>query len=181
VGKWIAGHFLFSHAVQETGLLEQVVLLLLAPDAAGRRNLLGPSGEPVGFARWQRRGPWWLPWKRRVLTVHEQDDQPLVFTVRRSLSLTPAFQVHDADDEQVGTLSFPWLLDRWGQPTAEFATLGHGGVFRTMQGEVLADWMPAGSAVRLGLHQLAWADPFLKMLLLAAMLHAPLPTTSGEG
>jgi hypothetical protein len=181
VGKWIAGHFLFSHAVQETGLLEQVVLHLLAPDAAGRRNLLGPSGEPVGFARWQRRGPWWLPWKRRVLSIHEHDDQPLLFTVRRSLSLTPAFQVHDADDEQVGTLSFPWLLDRWGRPMAEYATLSQsGGVFRTLEGDVLADWMPAGSAVRLGLHQPAWADPFLKMLLLAAALHAPLPAADGD-
>jgi hypothetical protein len=178
----IAGHFLLLPAVPETGLLEQAVLLIAETDAAGKRYLLAPSGEPIGFAHWRRPGPWWLPWRRRLLAVHEQDDEPLVFTVRRALSLTPSLQVQDADNEWVGSVTPPWLLDRWGRPAAELIPLAHGGgIFRTMQGEALADWMPGGSIVRLGLHQPAWADPFLKMLLLAATLHAPVPPTNGAG
>jgi hypothetical protein len=177
VGQAERGQILNLRVVQEIGLLEQAVLLLQGP-GAGRRELRASTGEPVGFARRQRMG-WW-PWSRRILTVHEQDDEPLLFTVRRSLSLTPSFRVFDADDELVGTVALPWILDRWGQPEIELVTLPEGGgEFRTGTGEVLAEWAQAGDIVRLGLHEPALADPFLKMLLLAAMLHVPVSREEG--
>jgi hypothetical protein len=159
------------NAVQESGLLEQTVLLFGVPDAAGRRDVLASTGERVGFACRQRTVRWWWRWLRRVMAVHEQLDEPLVFTVRRCFTLAPAFHVYDADDELVGTVALPWLLDRWGRPSVEMTTLpGGGGVFRTDRGDMLAEWKPDGMVVRLELHEPISGDPFLKMLLVAAML-----------
>jgi hypothetical protein len=159
--------------VQENGLLEQTVLLLPRPNAGARRDLLAAGGEPVGFARRQRR-PWWQRWLPEVVAVHEMVDEPVVFTIRRGFGLRPSYRLLDAEDELVGTIALPWVLDRWGRPSVELTSLPAGrGEFRTLAGELLAEWTLAGSVVRLALHDLARGDPFVKMLLLAAMLNGP--------
>ncbi len=159
--------------MQEIGLLEQIVLLLAGPDAAGRRELFVSTGELAGFARRQRDSGW-LGWLRQVVAVHEQFDEPLVFTIRRNLTLKPSHRVLDANDELVGTVALPWILDRWGFPDVELSVLPEGGgVFRSSKGEILAEWGIDGATVRLALHEPARTDPFLKMLLLAATLLAP--------
>jgi hypothetical protein len=162
--------------VQEIGLLEQCVLLVAGPDAAGRRELLASTGEPTGFARRQRDSGWlgWLGWLRQIVAVHEQHDEPLVFTICRNLTFKPAYRVLDANEELVGTIALPWIHDRWGFPDVELSPAPEGGgVFRSSKGEILAQWAIDGGSIRLILHEPARPDPFLKMLLLAATLLAP--------
>jgi hypothetical protein len=162
-----------------SGLLEQAVLLLDPPRPDGLRLLRALSGQPVGFAR-PRRRPWWCRWLPPILAVHEQDDEPLLCTVRRRLALLPWREVLDADDEMVGTIALPWLMDRWSRPAVEVRLGPPGkGVFLSLSGEELAEWTTPRGAMRLDIRESARNDPFLKMLLLAALLHAP--ATAGEG
>jgi hypothetical protein len=127
--------------VEDTGLLEQPVLLVQAPVVRGTWELLAASGQPVGFARWQQQGPWWWRWLRPVLAVHEHLDEPLLATVQRKWTLLPRHEVHDAEGELVGTLALPWLLDRWGQPLIEVCPGKRAtGVFRTTAGAVVGEW-----------------------------------------
>jgi hypothetical protein len=158
--------------VQETGLLEQTVLLLRPPDAAGRRLLLAESGQPVGFAHQLDQG-WWS-WWRPAVAVHEDEDQPLVFTVKRCFTLLPRREVIDGDGELVGVIALPWLFDRWGNLAGEVrAPHGGSGVFQA-NGSVLAEWGPWGDTLRLEFKPAVRKEPYVKMLLLAAILHFPL-------
>jgi hypothetical protein len=151
--------------VPEQGLLEQPAFVVRPGE--DRRLLAGPEGEVVGFARWQARGIWHAgPWS--VLAVYEQEQAPLVFTVRRLFSLIPRHEVRDADGDLVGVLAGPWVLDRWQRPALRVQIRGAEGQILDERGGVLAHWM--GS--HLILAPLAWHDPFAKMLLLAAFLTA---------
>jgi hypothetical protein len=162
--------------VQEIGLLEQVVLFLPRPEG-GRRALLSGAGVPVGIACAAEPPGWW-GWLFPVLAVREEEDEPLVFTVRRRLTLLPRRWVIDAEGEAVGSLAWPWLLDRNDVPLAAAqAAAARAGTFRTPAGVVLAAWsVEPGGAVRLDFHASVRHDPFVKMLLLAAVLHLPAGT-----
>ncbi|HZT81381.1 MAG TPA: hypothetical protein VFA26_14220, partial [Gemmataceae bacterium] len=88
--------------------------LLLGPWAAGGRAVVAPAtGRPLGVVRRQRAArPWWLRWLAGpVLAVHEADDEPLLFTVRRAWGLGRR-EVCDADGRLVGRLRGDRLLDR---------------------------------------------------------------------
>jgi hypothetical protein len=167
-------------AVQETGLLEQPVLLLEPPDAAGTRILRACSGEPVGLVRSRRLRSWWCFWCPAGLAVHEHDEEPLVFSIRRGLTIPPCREVLDAEGELVGTVAEPWLLDRWKQPLVDIRRLPEGkGVFMTVPGDELAAWATVGGKFRLEVRELARADPFLKMLILAGLLHVAMAHGKG--
>jgi hypothetical protein len=159
--------------VEETGLLEQVVLFLPRPEG-GRRALLSAAGCPVGYASIRQEGGWWR-WLCPVLAIHEDEDQPLVFTVCRRLTLLTRRLVLDAEGEVVGTLAWPWLLDRDDMPlVAAQPGAASAGTFRTIAGDLLAAWdQEPGGALRLDFHARVRHDPFVKMLLLAAVLYLP--------
>jgi hypothetical protein len=157
--------------VQETGLLEQTVLLVRPLDPSGRRMLLAETSQPVGFACWSGQRPWWRRWLRPVLAVHEHEEQPLVFTVQRSLTLLPKRDVLDAENERVGVMALPWLLDRWGRPIVEVRQVQRGKCeFLGAERQVLGEWSVVGEALRLEFKPAVQHDPFVKMLLLAAVL-----------
>jgi hypothetical protein len=152
--------------------------LLLPPAAAPRRPILaGDSGAAVGFACWRPADsvPWWRrPW-RRVLEVHEQEDEPLLFTVRRCWTLLPRREVRDADGWRVGTLLGPLLEDDRGHRLAvrTWEAERGAGVFRSRRGVALAWAAPEGDALRLTFADAVADEPFVKMLLLGAALCGP--------
>lgn len=139
----------------ETGLLEQAVLLVRAE--ARRRVLLSAAGEVVGHAGWRRDG-----WFRWVLEVHEQDQSPLVCTIRRRLAWPSRREVRDAEGELVGFLTPGLILDRWERVALRFRD----GCFVGDHGLVLARWC----GERLELLDGVRHDPFAKMLLVAAVV-----------
>jgi hypothetical protein len=139
----------------ETGLLEQAVLLVRAE--ARRRVLLSAAGEVVGHTAWRRDG--WFGW---ALEVHEQDQSPLVCTIRRRLAWPPRREVRDAESELVGFLAAGLILDRWERVAIRLRD----GCFVADHGLVLARWC----GERLELLDEVRHDPFAKMLLVAAVV-----------
>jgi hypothetical protein len=157
--------------VQATGLLEQPVLLVRPADDSGRRWLEDAQGQAVGFAWHSPLLPWWLRWSRRPLTVHETDDEPMVFQVQRQWALLPRWQVADADGEVVGSVAGAWLLDRWEQPLlGRRRAPDGGGTFAPSGGQKAAEWSREGDRLRLVFYPPVQDEPFLKMLILASVL-----------
>jgi hypothetical protein len=139
----------------ETGLLEQAVLQVRVEPR--RRVLLSAAGAVVGHTVWRRDG-----WFRWVLEVHEQDQSPLVCTIRRRLAWPPRREVRDAEGELVGFLTPRLILDRWERVALRIRD----GCFVGDRGLVLAQWC----GERLELLDGVRHDPFAKMLLVAAVV-----------
>lgn len=146
------------------GPLEQETLYVRR-SATGERHLLTENGTLVGVVR---RLPHWWP----ALETRESGDEPLLFTLRRAWTLWPAWDVCDAEGERVGRLIGERVLDRWDHPLARrvAAAPGRGGAYHDPLNLVLAWWLDDPAGTRLTFRPTAQADPFLKMLLLAAVL-----------
>lgn len=157
-------------AIPDRGLLEQPSLLLRPADRDGWRDIEAGSGEVAGFALWQESGPW-RGWPWSWLAVHEEEESPLVFTVRRRLAVLPRREVRDAEGDLVGVLAGKWILDRWERPALAMR-VGEGGEGEIvdLSSQVLATWSRHGQDVRLVFALGVQHDPFAKMLLLAAVL-----------
>jgi hypothetical protein len=156
-------------------MLEEPVLLLGPSDTLMTRAVVSAAGAPLGWARWRAPGPWWRRWlTRRVLEVHEHEDDPLLFTVRRCRTILPWHEVRDADGRRVGFLLGGRVGDRAGQRVAVRQRLGDGEtqVFRTPDGRTLAEVSGDEGGLRLSFAPAVAHDPFAKMLLLAAVLLA---------
>jgi hypothetical protein len=164
----------FAHFVdvRVTGLLEQPVLHLAAASPAGRRSIEDAVGQGVGFALRRPLGPRWLRFLFPALLVHEADEEPVVFQVRRAWTLWPRWLVIDAEGERVGTVAGAWLLDRWDEPAFRHLRVadGAGGVFESPAGQKAAEWSRGGDRLRLVFHAPVQDEPFLKMLILARVL-----------
>jgi hypothetical protein len=155
-------------------MLEQRVLLLRPPDPSGRRLITDPAtGAPLGFAR--RHCPtgsrWWQR-LRPVLAVHEHEDEPLVFTVRRCWTLLPVREVREAEGRRIGLLQGTLIQDGFGQNLAVrlWGPDRKRTVYRGPDGLDLAELAPGASGLCLTFPEALDSDPFLKMLLLAAAL-----------
>ncbi len=150
-------------------MLEHRVLLLRSRSPLAVQPIVdGDSGAALGFARWRPETShlWRRIFGRGVLAVHEQEDEPLLFTVRRAWSLLPRREVCDAEDQPVGSLLGRLVHDRHGRPIAALEN----GVFRNPYQRVLADLTPTADGLRLTFHDDIAGEPFVKMLLLAAAL-----------
>jgi hypothetical protein len=160
--------------VTECGLLEQPVVVLRPTDAAAARPIACPqTGQLLGCARRQPQGgrSWWRLLAPAVVAVYEQQDEPLVFTIRRGWGLRPRHEVRDADDHPIGILHGPRIVNAHGRT---LAVLGPGEepgcqVFRAPAGAELARVTPGPDGVCLAFAP-DLLDPFVKMLLLAAAL-----------
>ena len=154
-------------------MLEQQLLVLRpGPDRPPQTLVEAATGTPLGFTRWRAPGGW----LRRlfvgpVLEVHEQEDEPLLFTVRRCWSFAARYLVCDADDVPVGVLYGTQLLDRLGRLFTIRRREGERVVFRTTAGCAVAEAEPVDETVRLSFHAVVEHEPFAKMLLLAAVLN----------
>jgi hypothetical protein len=153
-------------------MLEQRVLLVRPGTASVWAIVDGDNGLPLGFAHWQMETPrsWWRPFNRRVLAVHEQEDEPLLFTVRRAWSLLPRREVRDADGHPVGSLLGRHVQDRFGRPLAALQGDNGRGAFRSPDQRTLAELTATPAGLRLSFSADIAGEPFIKMLLLAACL-----------
>jgi hypothetical protein len=154
-------------------MLEQRVLLLRPPGRSGGRAIAdAETGRPLGVARRRPRqaGPWWRRLAAPLWAVHEQEDDPLLFTVRRGWGLGPGKPVRDADGHAVGAVGAGHVWDPAGGTLAVLEPGGPGErVFRGRGGRELARLAGGPDGLRVAFHPDV-ADPFLRMLLLAAAL-----------
>ncbi len=145
-------------------------VLLLHPNSAGRPRPLADAvtGKPLGFARWQpdveRR--WLASLLGPVLSVHEVDEEPLVFTVRRCLLWTQR-EVRDAESERVGYVSERAVRDRNRLLYARLRLESKGIVYECVNGASLATTTRTSDGLELSFAPTVEHDPFAKMLLLA--------------
>jgi hypothetical protein len=154
-------------------MLEHGELWLPPADGPVARTIAAAAGGPaLGSARWLGRpGPWWWPLARPLLEVREDDDEPLLFTVRRCWGLTCRYEVCDADGQRVGLLSGSSLRDCFGSRLAMRRIDGPGGeVFLDPKGRLLAEVQAEGKGLRLRFGEAVAGNPFAKMVLLAAVL-----------
>jgi hypothetical protein len=153
-------------------MLEQQLLVLRPrPDPTPQTIVEAATGAPLGFTRWRPGG--WLArlFVGPVLEVHEQEDEPLLFTVRRGWRLAARRLVCDADGQLVGEFDGARLLDRLGRLFTVRRREGARVVFRTTAGCPLAEAEPVEETMRLSFHAAVENEPFAKMLLLAAVLN----------
>jgi hypothetical protein len=144
-------------------MLERGKLLIRAVDGTSLIEDVA-TGESLGTARPRRSG--WLP-VPPVLEVREAGDAPLLFTVRRAWSLSPRFDVLDAEGRAVGSVAGAVVADRTGRCLAVF---GPDGTFRTRSGLVMGRVARTADGIEVGFGDSTAPDPFARMLLLAAAL-----------
>jgi hypothetical protein len=148
-------------------MLERGVLLVRPPPASAVRAIVdADSGAPLGFARREAPRSWCRPFARAILAVHEHEDAPLLFTVRRAWGLLPRREVRDADGHPVGSLLGRAVHDRHGRRLAAL----YGEVFRGRDQRPLAELTAGEEGTRVAFSPDIAGEPFLKMLLLAAAL-----------
>jgi hypothetical protein len=121
------------------------------------------TGETLGTARRVRRSSW-LP-QLCVLEVRETDDAPLVFTVERAWSLSARYVVRDAEGRPIGSLSGPVVE---GPGKYLFAVFEADGGVYGKSGIELARVSRTGTGTAIAFTDAV--DPYVKMLLLAAVL-----------
>jgi hypothetical protein len=127
----------------------------------------------LGVARRQPlRKPFGLPWlSRQTLTVHEADDEPLVFSLRQLWAFAPSWEVCDADGHRVGLVRRGWVLDRFGQCLAWVDETHPDRLrFHGRDGRELARITGSGDDRELTFGDELRGEPFIKMALLAAVL-----------
>jgi hypothetical protein len=148
--------------------------LLLRPAAAGQPRVISDivNKEPLGFASWQcnRKSGWWNRWRAPVLYVHEQEEAPLVFTVRRRGILWPRHEVRDAEGERVGSIRERFVRDRNNVIYARARFSGSETVYENRLGAVLAITRQTPAGLEVTFEKILEGNPFAKMLLLAAAL-----------
>src|SRR5947207_2498311 len=86
-----------------------------------RARIIEPGARTaLGFVRRRPAGllAWLCWWRRTVLAVHENEDEPLLMTVRHGLGPWPSWQVCDAEGHRVGRVCGRRLLDAFDQPLA---------------------------------------------------------------
>lgn len=132
------------------------------------------SNRPVGFvSRRLARPCWGFCWpKRLALYVHEVEDEPLLFTVRRSQMWGRRWLIYDADECQVGSITGQKIVAVSGGTVATM----HAGpaansiLFQARQGQELAILRQTEAHAELAYVDALKDEPIVKMLVLAAVL-----------
>lgn len=98
--------FRTSNPVFDRGLLEQPLLRLCSD------QLLDQQGYLVGSVQLHL-ASWPLNWFRPTIrTVHEAFEQPVVFSLRRTWSLVPLWEVREAEERLIGWVNRQRAWDR---------------------------------------------------------------------
>lgn len=154
-------------------MLEHATLLLLPPDPSMVQAVADPAtGAPLGFARRLPAGLWERWFGGCVVEVHEQEDASLLCTVRCGWLRPRRRLVYDADEQGVGMVCGRRLEDRRGRVVAVRwqDAGGKGDVYRDSAGRSLATVRPGKEGLAVTFSEEAGADPFARMLVLAASL-----------
>jgi hypothetical protein len=157
-------------------MLEQHVLLVRPCSSSGVRSIVdGDSNKPLGSARRQSPSFWQRLFGRPVLAVHEHGDEPLLFTIHRAWGFLPRRVVRDAEGHLVGMCSYRGRLvhDRHDQLVAAHRI--EDGTFRDPAQRVLAEVTITTDGLRIAFSADLAGEPFIKMLLLAAVLTGERP------
>src|SRR5436853_145767 len=97
-------------------MLEAPALLLRPPGPNGTRLILhAGSGQPLGFACWLAGERSWRWLAGPVLEVHEEDDAPLLLTVRQRWWWSARHEVRDAEGSVVGSLVKRFILNEFNR------------------------------------------------------------------
>jgi hypothetical protein len=172
-------------------MLEQRELLMRPRQSSTAQPIVdAESGAPLGYAQWRAASdrPWWRRFGGSLLAVHEHEDEPLLFTIRRCWGLRVRHEVRDADGHRVGSLVGRAVHDRHGRTVAVRQPEPGGAVFRGPDQRELARLTSGIDGLRLSFGDEVFLNPFAKMLLLAAALsaeeeidHGPLPARLSRG
>jgi hypothetical protein len=149
-------------------------VLLLHPAISGRRRAIidAASGEQVGFALTQpdlERG-WFGSFLGPQLAIHEQEDEPLLFTMRRCVFRWTQYEVRDAEGERIGFVMGSAIRDCNRFLYATLRMRSDEGVYQCVNGATLAVMRPTAEGRELAFAKVVEMAPFAKMLLLAASL-----------
>ena len=152
------------------GMLEHATLLLRPPDPSSVQAVVdAATGAALGFAR-RRPGSAWGRWLGgATLAVHEQQDDSLLCTIRRGWLRRHCRLVYDAEEQGVGVVRGRRLEDRLGRLVA---VCGPDAVFRDPEGRPLASLRPEAAGLAVAFTEAVAADPFARMLVLAAALRS---------
>lgn len=155
------------------GMLEHATLLLGPPDAASAQAVVdADAGAPVGSARPRPAGllERWLAGP--AVEVREHEDGSLLCVIRRGPLSPHRRAVFDADGRPVGAVRGRRLQGRGGRVVAvRRPDVGGGDVFVDPAGRPLATLSARPGGATLAFTDAIAADPFAKMLVLAAALH----------
>jgi hypothetical protein len=147
-------------------MLECGRLLIRDAESADSRAILDATTDrTLGSARRVRLRSWLPIW--RILEVREADDAPLVFTVERIFSLARRFIVRDADGRSLGMLIGSMIVS----PAGHLISFRDSeSTMRDIDGRALArvSRTLAGTEIDFAVA----TDPFIRMLLLAAVLRS---------
>lgn len=156
-------------------MLESHVLVLHLTADGSRAVVDGATGTAVGFTRCRPASEqgWWRCLLGPVLNVHEQEEEPLVFTVRRSLLWWTQREVLDAEGMLVGYVSGRTLRDRAHRVWAWARGDGDEVVYEGAGGDAFASLRRTAAGIELAFAKRVEEEPFAKMLLLAAALLQP--------
>jgi hypothetical protein len=153
-------------------MLEQAALLLRPCAPSGRCVITAGDGAVVGFAGWRHPGRrWWRRLLPAVLEVREQEDEPLLCTLSRCLTLLPWYEVRDAEGHRVGRLLGSLIEDCHERRCAVRRDDPAGtSRFEGPDGCCLGRLSPDADGLCLTFDRAVEQEPFVKMLLLAAAL-----------
>ena len=151
----------------------EVTALFLGRSEGGVRPIVADTGVPVGSARRMSARPaiwWWVG--RTVMEVREADDEPLLFSICRRWGLWSRYDIRDADDVYVGGLRGIQVWDAFGAPLASLGADEGTGARRWvgLAGSVLAEVRADTEGTHLRFTDEASGSPFVRMVLLAAVL-----------
>jgi hypothetical protein len=146
-----------------------------APPAGRWRNILDrDTGQRLGGVRSRTvKVVPLLPWlARRVWEVLETEDESLLLSLYGPWGLFKPWEVRDAEDRLVCTVSGGLVLDSAGQLRARPGAAAEPPrrCFVSADGEELACFRPVAAGIELAFTPLVQEDPYAKMALLGATL-----------
>lgn len=140
-------------------------------ETAWVRPVSDAGQRPLGLVRHETSaGASWLFWLRRIrLDVFETEDIAHLVSLTRSWTLLPFWDVSDAEDRYVGRVYPKAIVSDAGHTLGLLEPHGDGGRIVEPAGKTLVTFGPnEGGATQIAFT--APANPFLRMLLLAAVL-----------
>jgi hypothetical protein len=144
------------------------------PEPGPERAIVEPtSGKVLGVVRRRPGTRSWLDWLAApVLEVYESLDESLLCTLRPRWGLPPGREVRDAEGRRVGVVCCGVVYDRLGWRFARRRRFDHSPAARFLasDGSELATLTASDEGALLTFAPCMEANPFAKMVLLAAVL-----------